>query len=126
MKNNCKVEKMKLFNHDNQRIDQNIKFLEAIIQKNFLSRKAKEDLFCQIERIKKRRHDPHLYLAIIGEFSSGKSTLINALLRDDLLKTSALVTTATATKIIYNNKFSAEALFKTEVPKRLRVNKGNN
>jgi GTPase Era involved in 16S rRNA processing/gas vesicle protein len=117
---------MKFFNQDAQKIDQNINFLEAVIQKNFLSKKAKEDLLCQIEKIKKRRHDPYLYLAIIGEFSSGKSTLINALLRDDLLKTSALVTTATATKIIYNKKFSAEALFKTEVPKRLRVNQGNN
>jgi GTPase Era involved in 16S rRNA processing/gas vesicle protein len=105
-----------------EQIDQNIKFLESIIQKPSISHSVRQNLSDQIERIKKRRYDPNLYLAIIGEFSSGKSTLINALLRDDLLKTSALVSTATATKIIYNEKFSAEALFKTEVPKQLYGN----
>jgi GTPase SAR1 family protein len=36
-----------------------------------------------MKRIRKRCADPNLYLAVIGEFSSGKSTFINALLRDD-------------------------------------------
>ena len=73
----------------------------------------------QIERIKKRCSDKNFYLAVIGEFSSGKSTFINALLRDDLLKTSALVATATTTKITYSDRFAAEALFKTRRSKQL-------
>lgn len=100
------------------KIDQHIKFLERIIQKPSISSSARQELSKQIERVKKRRNDPNLYLAIIGEFSSGKSTFINALLRDDLLKTSALVATATATKIVYANSFGAEALFKTKRPKQ--------
>ncbi|MCM0589081.1 MAG: dynamin family protein [Gloeotrichia echinulata CP02] len=104
-------------NEYTSKIDQHIKFVERIIQKPSISASARQELSKQIERVKKRRNDPNLYLAIIGEFSSGKSTFVNALLRDDLLKTSALVATATATKITYSNSFGAEALFKNTRPK---------
>lgn len=104
------------------KFDQHIKFIEQIIQKPSISGSVKQELSKQIERIKKRCSDRNLYLAVIGEFSSGKSTFINALLRDDLLKTSALVATATATKITYSDRFAAEALFKTRRPKQFIEN----
>lgn len=66
----------------------------------------------QIERIKKRCADPNLYLAVVGEFSSGKSTFINALLRDDLLKTSPLATTASSTKLCHGDSLKVQAFFK--------------
>lgn len=100
------------------KIDRHIKFLEQIIQKPSISGSVKQELSKQIERIKKRCSDRNLYLAVIGEFSSGKSTFINALLRDDLLKASALVATATATRITYAKSFDAEALFKKKRPKQ--------
>ncbi|WP_414545179.1 dynamin family protein [Nostoc sp. CCY0012] len=105
-------------NEYTSKIDQHIKFVERIIQKPSISVSARQELSKQIKSVKKRRNDPNLYLAIIGEFSSGKSTFVNALLRDDLLKTSALVATATATKITYANSFGAEALFKTNRPRQ--------
>ncbi|WP_373287150.1 dynamin family protein [Wenjunlia tyrosinilytica] len=38
-----------------------------------------------VEAVEKRLRDPHLYLAVIGDFSSGKSTFVNALLGEELL-----------------------------------------
>jgi GTPase Era involved in 16S rRNA processing/gas vesicle protein len=98
------------------KIDQHIQFIEKIIQKPSIANTARQELSKQLERIKKRRADPNLYLAVIGEFSSGKSTFINALLRDDLLKTSALVATAIETKISYGTSFKVQALFRNRRP----------
>jgi GTPase Era involved in 16S rRNA processing/gas vesicle protein len=100
------------------KIDQHIQFLEKILQKPSITNSARQELSQQLQKIKKRRADPNLYLAVIGEFSSGKSTFINALLRDDLLKTSALVATAIDTKISYGTSFKVQALFKHTRPKQ--------
>jgi len=52
--------------------------------------------------IAKKMNDEYLYLSVIGEFSSGKSTFINALLRENLLKSAnAGGTTAAKTVIRY-------------------------
>lgn len=99
-------------------IEQHIEFLEQIIQKPSISDYARQELYQQINRVRQRSADSNLYLAIVGEFSSGKSTFINALLRDDLLKTSALVATATATRITYSDTFRAEAVFRKTRPKQ--------
>jgi len=50
----------------------------------------------KIETLERRSSDQTLYLGITGEFSSGKSTFINALLRDDLLKSDILAATTCA------------------------------
>lgn len=61
------------------------------------------DEVCQaIDRIQRRQHDESLYLAVVGEFSCGKSTLINALLGEEILKSDILpATTAAATVLRY-------------------------
>lgn len=51
----------------------------------------------KLENIEKKYKSTNLYLAIIGEFSSGKSTFINAILRERLLKEAVMPTTASAT-----------------------------
>jgi GTP-binding protein EngB required for normal cell division len=66
-------------------------------------------------------NDRHLYVAVIGEFSSGKSTFINALLRDDLLKTSALVATSVATKLRYGEALTVEVHLKGERPGTIKT-----
>jgi GTP-binding protein EngB required for normal cell division len=53
-----------------------------------------------LEAARQRRRDPNLYLAVVGEFSTGKSTLINALVGADLLPTSALMTTGVITEVV--------------------------
>ncbi len=59
-----------------------------------------------------RRNDVKLYLGVAGEFSSGKSTLINALLHKDVLKEDVLQgTTCAPTFICYGSQFDVEILF---------------
>jgi hypothetical protein len=53
----------------------------------------------RLRAIQKRHSDPVLRLAVVGEFSSGKSALVNALLRDRLLPSKALEATAVATEV---------------------------
>lgn len=53
-----------------------------------------------IQKVLAKRAQQTLALAVVGEFSSGKSTLINTLIRDDLLKTDVLQGTTTAATFI--------------------------
>ncbi|WP_394884683.1 dynamin family protein [Clostridium butyricum] len=53
----------------------------------------------ELNSIKKRLADKNFRLAIVGEFSSGKSTFINALIGKDILKHATVETTATLTYI---------------------------
>jgi len=91
--------------------DDHLQFTRNVVQRTELPKSICNELNQLINRIQKRKDDPNLYLAVIGEFSSGKSTFINALLRDDLLKTSALVTTATATRIHSGKEIVVQAQF---------------
>lgn len=54
----------------------------------------------ELLRIQKRLNDDEFRIAVVGEFSSGKSTFINALLGEDLLQHATTETTATLTRII--------------------------
>lgn len=89
-------------------VEDHLQFVANIIQREEISPALKSEIDFQIKQIQKRRSDPNLYLAVIGEFSSGKSTFINSLLRDDLLKTSVLPTIAAATKLRYGSCLQVE------------------
>lgn len=66
------------------------------------------DLFeHDFQRIINRLLDDSFRLAVVGEFSSGKSTFLNALIGKDLLKHGAKETTATVTEI--HNKKTEES-----------------
>lgn len=61
------------------------------------------------EQILARQRESRLFVGVIGEFSSGKSTFINALIRNRLLKTDVLQgTTAAVTVIQYGEQLSVE------------------
>ncbi len=62
--------------------------------------KAQEGLGRSLHEVDERRRDHRLFLGIVGEFSSGKSTLINALTRNPLLATSVLPATTQAPTVI--------------------------
>ncbi|MEG4273471.1 MULTISPECIES: dynamin family protein [unclassified Microcoleus] len=100
--------------------DDHIQFAENVIERSQLPESQKGELHQLIQRIQQRQNDPNLYLAVIGEFSSGKSTFINALIRDNLLKTSALVTTAAATRLRYSEEINIEINFR-ELPEIIRT-----
>lgn len=52
-----------------------------------------------IDTLSKKSHSKTINIAVIGEFNSGKSTFINALLRERILKEAGRPTTAAATYI---------------------------
>lgn len=89
-----------------------LQFITEIIRRSKISASVQSQMEQGMERIRQRLNDPNLYLAVIGEFSSGKSTFINALLRDDLLKRSDLVTTAAATRLMYGADLKVAVRFK--------------
>lgn len=54
----------------------------------------------ETERLRNRLSDDEFRIAVVGEFSSGKSTFINAFLGKDILKHAAIETTAAVTRIV--------------------------
>jgi GTPase Era involved in 16S rRNA processing/gas vesicle protein len=103
-------------------VDEHLQFTAKMIQRVDIPDAVRGEIEQRIHHIQKRRNDPRLYLAVIGEFSSGKSTFINALLRDELLKTSVLPTTASATKLRYGHDLEVEAVLQGTRPGTVKTN----
>lgn len=79
-------------------IDATLDYIQTI-NSAYLSGADGSEISKKIRSIQSKRKDTKLYLAVIGEFSSGKSTFINALLGFRLLKEAVMPTTACATYI---------------------------
>ena len=60
-----------------------------------------------INRLIERLSDKSFRVAVVGEFSSGKSTFLNALMGRDILKHGAVETTATITEIVNSPSVNA-------------------
>ncbi len=91
-------------------------FMLDVIKRHSLGKEVLENVQGELTRIQERLDDPRFFLGVIGEFSTGKSTLINALLRDSLLCTDRWIdgkqqgTTSSATLIGYG-KLDAQIVF---------------
>ncbi len=86
--------------------------INSAISSSFLSEEKQGSLSKQLNRIKKRISDNKIYLGIVGEFSTGKSTLINSLIGEDFFVTNAIQgTTTTITKLEYGKKISLKIEF---------------
>ncbi|HEY2293575.1 MAG TPA: dynamin family protein [Thermoanaerobaculia bacterium] len=84
-------------------------FLRGIVDRHIPAEARRREHLGKLETIERRMHDPNLYLGVIGEFSSGKSTFINGLLRTRLLKAACVVTTASITRIRRGPELSVSA-----------------
>ena len=71
---------------------------------NSLNDSEKKSYSENLTALQKKFQDPELKLAIVGNFSCGKSTFLNALLKQEFLKTDILPTTAFATYIRRNKE----------------------
>lgn len=69
-----------------------------------LNKTGKKSLLPEVEKIKRELERKKFTIAVVGEFSKGKSTFINKLLNREFLPTGNLPTTAMLTKIRYNPK----------------------
>ena len=113
-------------------IDQHLLFVESMTHKykSFESSKVAqnvgqpsdpkyswEDISKQIAHIKAKKNDKLLNLSVIGEFSTGKSTFINALLGKELLASSAMQGTTIASTIIeYGSTYRMYVEYSNRMP----------
>ncbi|MES1159669.1 MAG: dynamin family protein [Bacteroidota bacterium] len=75
-------------------------FITGILSRYPWEPERKELLQSSLDKILTRKNDEKLYLGIIGEFSSGKTTFLNTLLQCDFLKTHATQGTTLITTFI--------------------------
>lgn len=72
--------------------------------------------FQKLEDLKQQLKDERFYLAVLGQFKRGKSTLINALLGHPLLPMSILPLTSIPTFLRYDQYLHAKVYFQDEGP----------
>ncbi len=84
-------------------ISESIETIGSIIDELSIDPKKIAEFREQYEKISLRSRDPNFYLSMIGDFNSGKSTLINTLIKRRLLKVAHVATTAVPT-YIYRGK----------------------
>lgn len=80
-------------------LEQYIQFAQKMINKGAAG-DQKQELQKRLDAIRKKQQDDKLNISVIGEFSSGKSTFINALLRQELLRACVLQGTTVASTIL--------------------------
>lgn len=83
---------------------ENLAFMKGLLERYDLDADVAARLNEKVVRLEQKHDDPFLNLSVIGEFSTGKSTFINALLRrDGFLESSSLQGTTTTATIIENS-----------------------
>lgn len=102
-------------------VDDHLEFAANLLTRWPAFESVRDTMQQHIAQIRARRDDPNLYLAMVGEFNSGKTTFINALLRHNLLRASSVGgrdngqdvggTTATATYVRYGTHLHVEVQF---------------
>ncbi len=91
----------------NSELGGHITFASDIISQYKWSDEMRQELQQQLNEIRVKQCDHALNISVIGEFSSGKSTFINALLRMELLEAGVLQGTTVASTIIeYAEEYS--------------------
>jgi len=77
-----------------------LSLVKSVLENHPWSESTIREIQRSIQEIEERASDKSLYLAVIGEFSVGKSSFINALLRENLLKSDVIQGTTAAPTFI--------------------------
>ncbi len=97
---------------DSLSISEHVKFLRELVDRHEWQLDALDKIHNSIDSINRRIECRFLHLGLVGEFSSGKSTLANALIADDLLKTDVVqATTCAATWIRHGKELDVDIVF---------------
>lgn len=99
--------------------------LENIYNSNLMDDVINDEIVSSIRKINSLYENQTIKVAILGEFSSGKSTFINALLSEEILTSGDAPTTAVNTHIIYKEKNSVSIEFQDGSEKLISLNKLN-
>lgn len=81
-------------------VDGHLGFIEGLLARHELSDSERTWVEAEVARVRERQADPCVTMAVVGEFSAGKSSFINALLREELFETDAVQGTTAAATII--------------------------
>lgn len=109
---------------DNMEILTAVKDIHKVIKNCLLSDYQKQSFMSKLNSIESRWYDTNLYVGIVGEFSSGKSTLINSLIGRDYFVTNSLQgTTTVVTSICYGKEVNLELRYKNGVVEKYSSNK---
>ncbi len=95
---------------------QNIESLKSII-KNLNNKHLKDE----IDEFSEKVTSDNFYLVMLGLFKRGKSSLINALLKDEIVPTGIIPLTAIITLIEYGSKKYAEIFFINSDSKKVNI-----
>lgn len=79
-------------------------YIEQVMGRYSLNNDVQCQLRDRIGFIRQRLNDQNLYMAVVGGASTGKSTFINALLKQQLLESRALTMTTTASTVIQSGE----------------------
>ncbi len=94
-------------------IDSHIDFAESLIKKYRWTPDIEKQLKALLQKIRDKQNDDKFNLSVVGEFSTGKSSFINALLRCDLLPVNVLQGTTIASAIIeYSDRYKMVLRYK--------------
>jgi len=100
-----------------------VQYVAALLrQVSGLPEEKRQRFLKMVKLIQKRLENPYLHTALIGDFSTGKSTFINALIKRELLKTAWCSTTAIPTLIYYHDQDDVQILIETYDGKRYTLN----
>jgi GTPase SAR1 family protein len=88
--------------------------IDSVINNSEFSIERRERLLNSLRKIRQRTTNPNIYIGIVGEFSSGKSTLINALMGADFFVTNAVQgITTVITKLEYSDTINIVLKYKS-------------
>lgn len=91
----------------NVQMENDMQFVDRILKEHPWPEDVKKGLNGAFSKLKAKHADKKLNISIVGEFSTGKSTFINALLRTDLLASGSLQGTTVASTILeYGKSYS--------------------
>ena len=114
-----------MFSWDNLRelteLDGHIEFAGELLMRYGWDEQSQPALLRQFRLICEKQRDPKLNLSVIGEFSVGKSSFINALLRSELLQSGALQGTTTVPVWIEDSKRYSLSFRRRQGPMRTGV-----
>lgn len=93
-------------------LEKHFQFVRSIIKRYNWEPKTKEELDSELHSLQKRFDDQCVNIAVVGEFSSGKSSVINAMLGIDLLVMDDMTdTTLVPSVIAYSAEPTLEVLY---------------
>lgn len=103
-------------------LENHLCFIEEMINKYPWTVNVKADLQKRVDKLREKQQDKKLNLSVIGEFSTGKSTFINALLRTNLLAMNSLQGTTVASTVIEETEsYQMEVRYKDGREEEIKV-----